>query len=90
MLALLGLLYVVPPLGLLAGLLGRRRDLAVAGGSGYAAATLGRAFVAWRTGGRIADAPAHPVSVVLLAWLTARSWRRHASGQLSWKGRPLP
>ena len=45
-----------------------------------------------RTGGRAwPDALAHPVSVVLLAGLTARSFRRAAAaGALTWKGRPLP
>lgn len=86
---MLCLLYIVPPLGLLVGLARRQRILAVAGGAGYAAAVLGRACSAWRTGGRVADAPLHPVSIGLLAHLLMQSWRRHARGALSWKGRPV-
>jgi glycosyltransferase involved in cell wall biosynthesis len=87
--ALLAWLYVVPPLGLVAGLVLRRSRLAAAGGAGYAAAVAGRALVARRTGGRIADAVAHPASVVLLGVLTRESWRRRAQGTLTWKGRPV-
>ena len=87
--ALLSLLYLLPPAALLAGLVGRRRQLVVSGGAGYLAATAGRAFTARRTGGRIADAPAHPASIAVLAWLVARSWRQRARGGLTWKGRPV-
>ena len=79
----LGLLYVVPPL---AALRGSRAGLA-----GYAAAVVGRYAVAERTGGRsLPDSLAHPASVAVLGWLTARSWRLHGSGALEWKGRALP
>jgi len=27
--------------------------------------------------------------VLTVAWLTARSWRQHRRGALTWKGRPL-
>lgn len=87
--ALLALLYLVPPLGLLAGMVLRRRRLLLAGGIGYGAAVAGRAFTADRTGSRLRDAPAHPVSVVMLAYLVRESWRRKDLGALSWKGRPV-
>ncbi len=78
----LGVLYVVPPLAALRG--------SRAGALGYAAAVLGRAAVARRTGGRVLpDSLAHPVSVLALAWLTARSWRLRRRGGLAWKRRPV-
>jgi hypothetical protein len=87
--ALLSSLYLLPPVAALVGLVRRRRTLVVAGGAGYLVATAGRAFTAWRTGGRVSDAPAHPVSILVLAHLTRQSWRRRAVGALSWKGRPI-
>ncbi len=36
------------------------------------------------------DALAHPVSIAVFAWLTARSVYRHRRGRLTWKGRSLP
>lgn len=76
------LLYVLPPLAALRG--------SRAGAVGYAAGVLGRALVARRTGGRAwPDALAHPVSVSLLAFLTARSWRERRAGRLAWRGRPV-
>jgi hypothetical protein len=80
---MLGVVYVVPPL---AALRGSRVGLV-----GYAAAVLGRWAVARRTGGRaVPDSLAHPISITLLGWLTARSWRRRLRGRLTWKGRTLP
>ena len=82
--ALLGLAYVVPP----AGALLRRSPVGLLG---YAAAVAGRAAVARATGSRTwPDSLAHPVSVAVLGWLTARSVRGHARGRLTWKGRALP
>jgi hypothetical protein len=50
----------------------------------------GRAVVAARTGGTIwPDALAHPLSVVLLDVLMARSVRGRRTGTLTWRGRPL-
>jgi hypothetical protein len=89
-LALLAWLYLVPPIAAVAGVALRRPRLATAGGAGYLAAVAGRALTAWRTGGRVADAPAHPASIALLCWLVAASWRRKAAGELSWRGRPIP
>jgi hypothetical protein len=78
----LAVVYVVPPL---AALHGSRTGLA-----GYVAAVAGRYIVAERTAGRsMPDALAHPVSVILLGWLTARSWRLRRRGQLAWKGRAI-
>jgi len=73
--------YVVPPVAALAG--------SRVGAAGYAAGVLGRVLVARRTGGRVADAVAHPVSVATFGYLVARSWRLRRRGRLTWKGRPL-
>jgi hypothetical protein len=79
---LLVALYVVPAL---AALTGSRAGLA-----GYLAGVAGRAVTARATGGRVwPDAFAHPVSVLALAALTARSWAGHRRGTLRWKDRPL-
>ena len=60
------------------------------GAIGYAAGVLGRVAVARRTGGRaMPDSLAHPVSIGLLAWLTAQSWRGRRRRTLTWKGRQL-
>ena len=81
-LAVLGALYVVPPLAALAG--------SRAGAVGWAAGVAGRAVAARRTGGRVVpDAAAHPVSVGVVLVLAARSRLARRSGRLSWKGRPL-
>jgi hypothetical protein len=53
----------------------------------YALAVAGRLVSARATGGRaLPDALAHPVSVLLFAWLVARSYARR--GRTTWKGRP--
>lgn len=88
-LALLCWLYVLPPVAALVGLASGRHRLARAGLLGYAAGVAGRIVAAARTGGRVADAPAHPLSVLLLVALTVRSWRERRAGRLVWKGRPL-
>lgn len=78
----LALLYVVPPLAALAG---SRTGLA-----GYAAAVLGRALAARRTGGRVfPDALGHPASIALLGWLTTASVVGRRRGTLTWKDRPI-
>ncbi len=85
-LILLSALYVVPPVAAVLGRAGVRR----AGLVGTAAGLTGRVVVARRVGGRVwPDSAAHPVSVVLLGWLTARSVARHRRGELTWKGRSL-
>jgi hypothetical protein len=82
-LAVLGVVYVVPPLAALRG--------SLAGLAGYGAAVTGRYVVAERTGGRsLPDSFGHPASIVLLGWLTAQSWVRRRRGTLRWKGRALP
>jgi len=79
---LLLLLYVAPPLAALRG--------SRAGAMGYAAGVAGRVVAARRTGSPAFPAAlAHPVSVVLLAWLSARSRLAHRRGTLTWKGRGL-
>ena len=77
--ALLLGLYVVPPLAALRG--------SRLGALGYAAGVAGRLVAARRTGGPLADALAHPVSVVALAALAVRSRRARRRGRLRWKGR---
>jgi hypothetical protein len=75
--------YVVPVAAALGG--------SVTGLAGYAAGVTGRVVAAHRTGGRVwPDALAHPLSILALAGLTARSWRARRSGTLTWKGRTLP
>jgi len=87
--AALGLLYVVPPVAAVRSLArGRPRD-AVVPMAGYLAGVCGRVLAAQRTGGRSADAMAHPASIVVLAALTARSWHARRHGRLSWRGRSI-
>jgi GT2 family glycosyltransferase len=77
--SLLLALYVLLPL---TGLIGLWWGLA-----GYLLGVAGRVVSARTTGGRAwPDALAHPVSVLLFAWLVARSFRRR--GRITWKGRP--
>jgi hypothetical protein len=78
----LGLVYVLPPLAGLGG--------SPVGVLGYAAAVAGRYAVAERTGGRsLPDALAHPASITVLGYLTARSWWYRRRGSLVWKGRDV-
>jgi len=85
---LLSWLYVVPPLAAAAGPTSRARAW---GALGYLAGVSGRALVARRTGGRLVpDVAAHPVSVLVFGALVAESWRRHATGTTTWRGRTLP
>jgi hypothetical protein len=59
-----------------------------AGLAGYLLGVLGRIVTARATGGRaLPDALAHPASMLVLAYLTARSYRLHRKGSLTWKGR---
>jgi hypothetical protein len=81
-LALLAVLYVVPPVAALRG--------SRAGLLGYAAGVAGRAVSARRTGGRaLPDSLAHPLSVAAFCLLAVRSRLHRRRGTLSWKGRPL-
>jgi hypothetical protein len=77
----LSLAYVVPAVAALRG--------SRVGMLGYLAGAVGRIVSARRTGGSVVDSFAHPVSVVLFGYLTARSHMQHARGQLTWKGRPF-
>jgi glycosyltransferase involved in cell wall biosynthesis len=78
--ALLGWVYVVPPLAALRG--------SRAGRLGYAAGVAGRAVAARRTGGRVVpDVLAHPLSVVAFCGLVVDSVARR--GRVDWKGRPV-
>ena len=86
--SLLAWLYVVPPLSAVAGPTRRARAWGVAG---YAAGVAGRILVARRTGARLVpDVAAHPLSVLVFGALVAESWRRHAAGTTTWRGRHLP
>ncbi len=60
------------------------------GALGYAAGVAGRALVARRTGGRVADSLAHPVSILVFDALLVMSWRRRRTGTIAWRGRTLP
>lgn len=80
-LGVLALAYVVPAV---AALRGSRLGMV-----GYLAGVAGRMVSARRTGGRVLDSFAHPVSIGLLAYLTVRSHAQHRRGRLSWKGRAL-
>jgi hypothetical protein len=62
-----------------------------AGLCGYLMGIWGRVVAARATGGRAwPDALAHPVSIVLFAWLVVRSHRERRRGRLVWRGRRLP
>jgi hypothetical protein len=57
---------------------------------GYAAGVASRVLVARRTGERVLpDALGQPASIAAFAVLNAVSWRRHARGANTWKGRPV-
>ncbi|GIF76798.1 glycosyltransferase [Asanoa siamensis] len=87
---LLLLVYVLPVLLVLAGLLAGSVSVLVAGGVGYACGVLGRVAGAAATGGRWwPDALAQPVSVLAFAWLVRRSYRLRRGGALTWRGRPV-
>ena len=81
-LALLGLMYVIPPIAMARG--------SVVGTVGYLAGVTGRILAARRTGARVwPDSVAHPASVLILGWLTTRSIVRRRQASLAWKGRPV-
>ncbi len=81
-LALLLLLYVVPPVAALRG--------SRAGALGYLAGVAGRVVAARRTGSRaLPEALAHPVSVTVFAGLAVRSRVQRRRGALTWRGRPV-
>lgn len=86
--SLLVLAYVVPAALLLSpGVAGNVRAIAMIG---YIAGVLGRIAVGNRVQSTLVpDAFLHPLSVAAFAALNLESWRRKASGSLSWKGRAL-
>ncbi|WP_422774669.1 glycosyltransferase family 2 protein [Plantactinospora sp. WMMC1484] len=89
-LSLLLLLYVLPPLLAVAGVLTGAPTVAMAGLLGYLLGVAGRLVSAASTGGRgWPDALAHPLSVVVLGWLTFRSYHLRRRGRLRWRGRPV-
>ena len=77
------LVYALPPVLALGGTV----ELAAVGGCAYLIGVFGRVVTAAVTGGRRLDAVAHPVSVVVFAWLVARSFRRRRT--VTWRGRPV-
>jgi hypothetical protein len=78
-LALLLVLYVLP-IG----------TFSLAGLTVYLLGVAGRMVTARATGARaLPQALAHPVSIVLFAWLVAVSFRRRRQGRLAWKGRRI-
>ncbi|MFJ5542736.1 glycosyltransferase [Micromonospora chalcea] len=89
-LALLFALYVAPPLLTLGALLAGAPAVAAVAFLAYLAGVAGRVVSARATGGRAwPDALAHPVSVVVLGWLTVRSYHLRKRHRLTWRGRPV-
>ncbi len=79
-------LYAAPPLLLLTG----AAVPALLGACAYLLGVTGRVVSARATGGRAwPDALAHPASVVVFAWLVARSFRLRRQGRLVWRGRAV-
>ncbi|MEO3769368.1 glycosyltransferase family 2 protein [Micromonospora sp. B9E7] len=84
------LLYTAPPLIALAGVAAGAPGVAAVGLAGYLLGVAGRVLTARATGGRWwPDALAHPVSVVVLGWLTLRSYHLRKRRRLTWRGRPV-
>ncbi|MFJ6196333.1 glycosyltransferase [Micromonospora sp. NPDC092111] len=87
---LLLLLYTAPPLVTVVALAAGAPVVAGLAAAAYAAGVAGRVRSARATGGRAwPDALAHPVSVVVLGWLTLRSYHLRKRRRLSWRGRPV-
>ncbi|WP_433125987.1 glycosyltransferase [Micromonospora sp. CA-240977] len=88
--AALLLLYTAPPLIALAGVAAGAPGVVAGGLAGYLLGVAGRVLTARATGGRWwPDALAHPVSVVVLGWLTLRSYHLRKRRRLTWRGRPV-
>ncbi|PWR10424.1 glycosyl transferase [Micromonospora acroterricola] len=84
------LLYTAPPLVAVAGAAAGAPVVAAVGLAGYLLGVAGRVLTARATGGRWwPDALAHPVSVVVLGWLTLRSYHLRKQRRLTWRGRPV-
>jgi hypothetical protein len=87
---LLLLLYALPPVLAVAAAVAGEPAVALAALVAYALGVAGRVISARSTGGRWwPDALTHPVSVVLLGWLTVRSYHLRRRRRLSWRGRPV-
>ncbi|MFG3641537.1 glycosyltransferase [Micromonospora sp. NPDC047762] len=88
--AALLLLYTAPPLIALTGAAAGAPMVAAVGLAAYVLGVAGRVLTASATGGRWwPDALAHPVSVVVLGWLTLRSYHLRKRRRLTWRGRPV-
>ncbi|MET7969657.1 glycosyltransferase family A protein [Micromonospora sp. NPDC005305] len=88
--ALLLLLYTAPPLVALGALAAGAPVTAGLALAAWLLGVAGRAVSARATGGRAwPDALAHPVSVVVLGWLTFRSYHLRKRRRLTWRGRPV-
>ena len=79
-------IYVVPAVSMVAS---RDRATRRWGALGYVTGVAGRAMVAQRTGERLVDALAMPISAAAFATLTAASMVRRRRGSTTWKGRVL-
>jgi hypothetical protein len=87
---LLLFLYASPPLTTAAFLATGHVAQGLLSLAAYALGVTGRAVTAYATGGRPwPDALLHPASIVVFAWLVARSFRLHRRGTLTWRGRPV-
>ncbi|MER5338082.1 glycosyltransferase family 2 protein [Micromonospora sp. NPDC002717] len=87
---LLLLLYTAPPLLAVGALAAGTPAVAAAALVAYLLGVAGRVVSARATRGRWwPDALAHPVSVVVLGWLTLRSYHLRKRRRLSWRGRPV-
>jgi hypothetical protein len=84
------LLYASPPVAAVLLLAFGSVSWAVIALVAYLLGVAGRLVTARATGG-IAwpDALAQPASIAAFAWLVARSFSRHRSGSLTWRGRPV-
>ncbi|MER7331966.1 MULTISPECIES: glycosyltransferase family 2 protein [unclassified Micromonospora] len=87
---LLLVLYTAPPLLAVVALAAGAPTVTAAALAAYLLGVAGRVVSARATGGRWwPDALAHPVSVVVLGWLTLRSYHLRKRRRLSWRGRPV-
>jgi hypothetical protein len=87
---LLLLLYAAPPIATIGALTAGAVGPAFVTLSAYLLGVAGRVVSAQATGGRAwPDALAHPVSVVVFAWLVVRSLRLRRRRGLTWRGRVL-
>ncbi|MFD2763233.1 glycosyltransferase [Micromonospora eburnea] len=88
--ALLLLLFTAPPLVAAAALVAGAPTVAGVAFLAYLLGVAGRMVSARATGGRAwPDALGHPVSVVVLGWLTFRSYHLRKRRRLAWRGRPV-